>query len=677
MKTFYTVVLLPLMFGVLDAQMEPGNYAITPDLSGNHGNNNANNKKPRSSHSKKARDSRADDEEYDDEDEDGGRTSRRRGAGGGSGTTDNGEPENPRLMGMEIPLLDPSSDTVTYNGGKFDVGNNALVRARFEKYLQQNPDDSAEAKRYRQRMDDLLKLTQNNARQHSEVGSQTLLQIGRGLYEINTYPGDAGQSATLASAIASALSVQYANRAREQKNEQLTHEIERLVHDTDILTTRNTHGPSHKQVGNGRGARVVKNDSKSHTFRIAEQTTEIATKKGTKVKNDADSVAALELSKINYQATLVSFLFQRRFEHALIGSFAYRHIFRDGDNKLNIKKDSQAAKVFENGAGLPPTINSIASLAANARREVDQNMEAVTNLLAQNKLAEATQHLIEAVAIGEYMPSVATFPTESRRRIAEFWTLRKRTLTALNARDYGTLEEIADKMKALDADFDDSLVRTYCDGRKLQSDMCLRNARKAFLSGDEEAATDYAEQAALIWPRNPHLKEMQEEVLKLDNNEAIISEFKSLYARHQYRTIYNERSKFKVVAIDQELEAQLEDCATLVGTIDAMLSQIDKVVHQDKKMGPCMAYEMLLDFQDTDPRYMEDSVFKDAVVRFKVDARDFVAALDEAKVQEERREYGSALANYYRAQCLCATSKRAEEGIDRISQLILSSRFPQ
>ena len=671
MKTFYTMLLLPVLGGFLYGQMEPGSYAISPDLSGTQHNNNANNgKKARSSHGKKAR--AKDDDDYEEEDDD--RPARR---GGSSGTNDAGEPENPRLLGMEMPLLDPSSDTVTYNGGKFDVGNNAIVRARFEKYLQQNPDDSTEAKRYRQRMNDLLKLTQNNARQHSEVGSQTLLQIGRGLYEINDYAGDAGQAATLASAIASALAVQYANRDRERKNEQLTEEIKRLVRDTDILTSRNTHGPSHKEVGSGRHKRVVENKSATHTFKIAEQTTEIATKKGSKMKNDADSLAATELSKVNYQSTLISFLMQRRFEHALIGSFAYRHIFRDGDNKLNIKKDSQASKIFEGGAGVPPTVGTIASLAANARREVDQNMEAVANLLAQNKMAEATQHLIEAVAIGEYMPSVATFPTESRRRIAEFWTLRKRTLTALNARDYGTLEEIADKMKAMDADFDDSLLRTYCEGRKLQSDMALRNARKAFMNGDEESATEYAEQAALIWPRNPNLKEMQQEVMKLDNNVAIINEFKTLLDRRQFRTIYNERSKFKVVAIDQELEKKYEECVMLIGTIDAMLAQIDVAANQDKQMGPCMAYEMLLDFQDKDARYMEDPAFKDAVVRFRVEARDFVAALDEAKVQEERREYGSALANYYRAQCLCLPSNRAKEGIDRISQLILAAKFPQ
>ncbi|MDO4222264.1 MAG: hypothetical protein Q4C88_09115 [Akkermansia sp.] len=670
MKTFYTMMLLPALGGFLYGQMEPGTYAVSPDLSGTQQNNNKG-KKQRSSKGKKARDNRADDEDDEDVDD---RPSRR--GGGGSGVNDAGEPENPRLLGMEMPLLDPSSDTVTYNGGKFDVGNNAIVRARFEKYLQQNPDDSTEAKRYRQRMNDLLKLTQNNARQHSEVGSQTLLQIGRGLYEINDYSGDAGQAATLASAIASALAVQYANRDRERKNEQLTKEIEKLVRDTNIKQTRNENRPT-KEVGTGRNRRLQQSQSKSNTFLIAEQTTEIATKKGTKVKNDADSIAATELSKVNYQSTLISFLMQRRFEHALIGSFAYRHIFRDGDNKLNIKKDSQASKVFEGGAGVPPTVGTIASLAANARREVDQNMEAVANLMAQNKMAEATQHLIEAVAIGEYMPSVCTFPTESRRRIAEFWTLRKRSLSALNARDYGTLEEIADKMKEMDVDFDDSLLRTYCEGRKLQSDMALRNARKAFMSGDEEAATEYAEEAALIWPRNPHLKEMQEEVLKLDNNAALITEFKTLLDRHQYRTIYNERSKFKVVAIDPELEKKYEECVMLIGTIDAMLQQIDVAANQDKQMGPCMAYEMLLDFMDKDPRYMEDSAFKDAVVRFKVDAQDFVRALDEAKVQEERREYGSALANYYRAQCLCMPSNRAKEGIERISQLILSAKFPE
>ena len=126
-----------------------------------------------------------------------------------------GETPNPQVLGMEIPLLDPASDTLSYNGAKIDVGNNALVRARFEKYLQQNPDDSTEAKRYRKKLNSILKLTQKSSRSRSEVGSETLVQIGNGLYDMNDYEGDGGQAGTLASAIASALSVQYANRNRD------------------------------------------------------------------------------------------------------------------------------------------------------------------------------------------------------------------------------------------------------------------------------------------------------------------------------------------------------------------------------------------------------------------------------------------------------------------------------
>ena len=110
-----------------------------------------------------------------------------------------GETPNPQVLGMEMPLLDPSGDTMSYNGAKFDVGNNAVVRARFEKYLLQNPDDSSEARRYRKKMRSIIKLTQKSARSRREVGSQTLVEIANGLYEMNEYIGDGGQSGALAS----------------------------------------------------------------------------------------------------------------------------------------------------------------------------------------------------------------------------------------------------------------------------------------------------------------------------------------------------------------------------------------------------------------------------------------------------------------------------------------------
>lgn len=588
---------------------------------------------------------------------------------------ESGETPNPQVLGMELPLMDPSTDTMSYNGAKFDVGNNAIVRARFEKYLQQNPDDSTEAKRYRKKLRALIKLTQKSARSRQEVGSETLLQIGNGLYEINDYHGDSGVSGALASAIASAISVQYANRSRSRRNEQLQKEIDKLVSRTNTLTNRNTGRGRSANKGVGKKDESVPQPTTTNTFSIAHNTKRIATLEATGVKNDADSIAALELAKINFQSTIVSMLMQRRYDHALIGAHVYRHVFRDGDTTLKLDSESQAAKLFEGGVGMSPTVNTMATIASNMRHEVDQNMEAVANMLAQNKLSDATQSLIQAVAVGEYMQSVATFPVEGRRRIAEFWSLRRKALTTLNARDYGALEEIASKMKALDPDFDDSMLTSYCAGRKAQSDLHIRNAAKALKAGDDATFNAEITKAGTIWPKNPNLEKGRQQLEALDNQDPVRDEFRTLIGRKEYRTIYNEQDKFEVVAIDPELKQQYKEAITLIGTIDGMLAQLEVAAKQDATMGPCMAYEMLLERGEEDARYKEDSQYRDALNRFALGAHEFTKALDNAKVCEERREYGSALANYYRAQCLYPRSTMAGQGAKRVSEIILKAKF--
>ena len=568
----------------------------------------------------------------------------------------------PELFGVEFPLLDPASDTVSYKGGLFDVGNNAVVRARFEKYLQQNPDVSEVARKYRDKLEELVHVTQRNARTGKAVGGENMVKIGHGLYEMSDYPPDGGQSGALASAMASALAVQFANQKRDRENDKLQAEIDELVSHTNRLTNINT----------GRGKASASN---TNTVRISRNTKKIAGHEAAQVKNDAESTAALALSKVNYQSMLVSLLLSRRFDHALIGANSYRHIFRDGDTTLKLEKDSQADKLFRNTAGMPPTINSIASAASTARREVDQHMEAVNNLLEQNKLSDATQHLIEAVAVGEYMSSVSTFPAEKRRRIAEYWSLRRRVLTSLNARDYGTAEEIAKRMKELDRDFDDSMVMSYCAGKKQQSDLALRNAVKALQDGNDEEFNKFITEAGEIWPRNPRLAEGRKKLETIDSHDPVKQEFKTLIARSEYRTIYNEQSRFEVVAIDPELKEQYRDAITLIGTIDGMLAQLDIAAQQDRVIGPCMAYEMLLDKKKEDERFASDPLFTDALNRYALAGHDFVQALEQAAECEKRDELGSALACYYRAQCIYPGSRMAKAGAERVAQLILQAEF--
>ena len=132
-----------------------------------------------------------------------------------------GESPPPQIFGMELPLLDPSNDTVSYGGGHFDLGNNAAVRERFEKYLSQTPDDSEQSRLYRRNMQEILDYTERYVRGANLIGSRVLVKIGRGLYNLADYPGDGSQAGVLASAMVSALDVQRANRRRDQANEEL------------------------------------------------------------------------------------------------------------------------------------------------------------------------------------------------------------------------------------------------------------------------------------------------------------------------------------------------------------------------------------------------------------------------------------------------------------------------
>lgn len=589
-----------------------------------------------------------------------------------------GEPSNPQLFGMELPLLDPANDTMTYNGAKFDVQNNKMVRERFEKYLNEIPDKSSESQRYRKRINEILAVT-NRYNRSKSVGSPILVKIGMGLLEIGKFRGDGGQATALASAMVSALDVQRANVARNAQNEQLNKDIDKLVRETDAYSSRNTLNAGKgqgggsvgdiKAPGGGGGVRV------SHTFKIGYNTQKIAGKEAETVANRATNETNLAFAKSNYQALLMSFLVQRRYDHAVIGARVYRHLFTDGDTQLKMDKESDGYKMVTGISGLPPTVNLIDTLAGNARMDVDRAMTAVYNLLAQNKLTEATERLISAVAIGEFMQSVATFPTEARRRVAHFWTLRKRGLSALNARDYDTAEKVAAEMKSLDKDFDDSLLRSYCAGKKRQSDLHIRNAMKAFKSGNEELFNKEITEAGIIWPLNPNLDKGSEQLAKIDSGEPVMDEFRTLFARKEYRTIYNEQDKFEIVAADPELKKQYRKAIEFVGTVDAMAQQLDSVAEQDRSMGPCMAYEKLMELRKENEDYATDSRFVECLHRYESAAHVFVKALRDAEDCESRAEYGSALSNYYRARCIYPKSNLVKAGIDRISKVIISAKY--
>lgn len=573
---------------------------------------------------------------------------------GAPASNPNAEPTNPRLLGMEIPILDPSNDTVSYNGGKFDVGNNAVVRAKFEAYLHGTPDTSEETRLYGKKIEKILKYVRGHYKSQETIGSDALVQIGKTLYSLSEVPTDGRHAGVLASCIVSALDAQRTNRTRRIENSRLNKELDSLARATNNLS---------------------KSKSTNNSFLVAYNTKKIAQWQAEQAKNSASNVQSELAAKVSYQSNMVAFLLMRRYDHAVIASRVYRHVFHDGDNTMKIEKDSKADQFLKSTTGMPPTVNTVDALANEARTSIDKHMEAVHSMLAQNKLGAATQHLIEAVAIGEHMISVLTFPVEGRKRVAEYWTLRKRALSALNARDYAMVDQIAAKMKALDVEFDDSMLLSYSAGKKRQSDLCIRNARKALMAGDDDEFNRCITEAGTIWPLNPNLDASAKHLEDFDNNTSVLAEFRTLFARKEYRTIFKEQERFECVALDPELKAQYKEVILVISTIDAMLKQLESVADQDRVMGPCIAYEKLVEYSTTEPRCADDPNYKDALNQYAQKAHDFVQALRDAEECEKRREFGSALANYYRALCLYPKSTLAGQGASKVSDIIVKAQY--
>ena len=71
-------------------------------------------------------------------------------------TVNRQQPDSKSPFGEEIPLLNPGDETVTVAGITIPLGDNRILRARFEKYLSQPAESSEAAKEYRSNIDQIL-----------------------------------------------------------------------------------------------------------------------------------------------------------------------------------------------------------------------------------------------------------------------------------------------------------------------------------------------------------------------------------------------------------------------------------------------------------------------------------------------------------------------------------------
>jgi hypothetical protein len=570
-------------------------------------------------------------------------------------------------LGQEIPMLDPAAETITVGGVPIPLGDNRILKARFEKYLNQPPESDEAAEEYRKTLQEILATISP-----FRSGGPDLYSAFKMLPAASSYPGDANICGSLAESIYMAMLSRQDVNALSKLNQSIEEEKNRLIRENDWSARHAPRdarlNPEEKKTAEKEGTAgattgtAKPEGSGSQSLQYQDKLRRIGEievlKKANIVKTEAQTVQ----TKAQYQVSMVQWFAQRRYEHVLMAARFYNQIWKDGDSKLYVKEGSDVAKLFSESVGVSPTVASLDSLSNEAIREVDQYIQAFDLLLSRDELHSASQRLMEAYALGEYLAPVATLPLEKKRRISLYVRDLHELYGTLQARDYTKTLVLANRLKESAKDFPSSKVDSAIAAYTLASDLAIEEAKGHLLAKENEKAAEKIKSATEIWPTNPKLMEFRNLVNRSGGVATARNDFDRLLSEKNYREIA--RRQYEIAPSIQGDAVREDAFKQIMTSLTQIETALGKAAEFSKVGQNYAAWEQLAELREQFP---DDPKLGRELELLAPKVADFTKALDRARQFENRtpKQTGSALAWYLKARAIYPQSGLAETGIQR------------
>jgi hypothetical protein len=575
-------------------------------------------------------------------------------------------------LGQEIPMLDPTAETIVVGGVTIPLGDNRLLKARFEKYLSQPPESNEAAHRYRLTINEILATVSP-----FKAGGPDLFGAFKLLPSASSYPGDANLCGTLAEAIyMSMLSRQDVN-GLNKLNASIENEKISIIQEGDWAARHDRKSELGAAPASGEkaasGPKFTRSQSAGsgvNSIKYAATLGRIGEIELLKKANIAKTEAQTITTKTQYQVSMVQWFVQRRYEHVLMAARFYNQIWKDGDSTLRIDKDSDVAKLFSQSVGVSPTVASLDSLSNEAIREVAKYVEAFDLMLSRNELHTASQRLMEAFALGEYLSPVATLSYDRKQRIANYFHDLNELYGTLQARDYTKTQEIAIRLKAAAKDFPSSKVDSAIAAYTLASDLAIEEAKAHLLVKEMEKAAEKIKSATEIWPTNPKLVEFRKLVSGSSSLVMARNDFDRLLSEGNFREIA--KRQYEIAPTITGDTGREEAFKQIMGNLTKIETALGKASEFSKMGQNYAAWEQLAELRE---RFPDDPKLGREMELLSSKVADFTRALDKAKQFEKRspKQTGSALSWYLKARSIFPQSSLADAGAKRLIDEILPS----
>ena len=565
-----------------------------------------------------------------------------------------------------------------WDGKSWNVNNNRVFQARFEKYLNAPEATSLEDRQYQAVISEVLtRLAPGSATRENVDYAFKLLNRG------SSFDIDARLCDALADAVYTVWTAQRQQQRLYTANQAMNYEIQllelagagrRQATQAGKEANQKMKAPARRRGQPGAPAgeapapsvatesadakEAVQENADFKTRRWAEM---LSRQKGNDVKRELSEIQA----KVEYQALIVQFFLHRRFQHVLMATRFYRSIFSDGDSKLNVGDETK--NLFTKGAGVSPTVSTLDSLANEAVRDVREGVRAFEFLLSKDELESASKRLAEAFTAGEFLPEIRTLSREKKRKVVSFVHKSNELLAKMETKDFTGAEKLIAELAMEAKDFDASRPKGLIDTARQASRLHLAAARNAALSGDKETLRTELTAAGEIWPLNPELAEISQKIFSQgDVMQRAVLDFDQLLGQKNYRRILEENARFiAATAQDPARQSQLQAVLKDMQTVEAAILRAEEMKRQSNFAG---AWESV---EKAAAQFPDDSKLNQVRADLTTQASEFVRSLRSGEDMEKRAQIGSALAWFLKAQKIYPASDFAQSGIERMKKEIL------
>jgi hypothetical protein len=548
------------------------------------------------------------------------------------------------------------------------------VRARFETYLSLKEVPDSRIKEYFAKMSEVSELLKQG----------DAFAAWKDLYAMSEYKDlDAGISRELANRVEAVWNTARTKNGLDLADDKLRSNIEGYVHNSDMIAedlheqaldeankANSTHSSTDSSSGsNGSSGSNTTNSSASALDPATAEAALMPSMAGNlqgKMEMTSEYIKQLEArwkinlnelreSRISDQAksdfaSYIKTLYDtHRYYHVIIAADFWRALFNEGDYPVDMADEINA------------------SLETNER--VTQAIEVFKYKADQNQIAAAADQLQEAFVANEFHPGLQGLARADKEKVGDFVGKLDVLKNQLEARDFEQVEQQIADIKKVAVDFDSTKPLALVNGVKLESRLRLGKAKLLAQGGHLTESMAEFQTAAEEWPGNPDLQKSANGFFSTEDvQNQSTSDFDRLIDEKNYREIYDKQLAFApAVKGDATREQELKDALIKVQKAEMASEKANLLVMNGDFDG---AWETI---ETAAKDWPDDTKLNRLLADLSGRSADFVSAINRARDAEAKKEMGYSLTWYVNAQNDYPASQIANDGIQRVSQLLLQA----